>query len=104
MTQSRKIVQIATSSPGHGLRRSFGPVVVGLADDGSIWASGYNPDLDVFEPWEKLPPLPQTDEEGMGLIEERKAPKPLPKKTFLEHLADHFGKKKEEIRSLVVRK
>ncbi|HDS1721737.1 hypothetical protein NPS53_09505 [Pseudomonas putida] len=80
---ARKIIQISTISPGH----SFHPAAVALADDGSVWVAGYDPEAKDFNLWQKLPALPATDEEAARLLEERRAPKEEPQLSFWGRVA-----------------
>nr|WP_193069094.1 hypothetical protein [Pseudomonas fluorescens] len=65
---TRKIVQISAVSSGGG----YHPAVVALAEDGSVWASGFDPEAMQFRQWEPLPLLAATDDEQLRLVENQK--------------------------------
>ena len=73
---TRKITQISALSPGHSGGSSYHPGVLALADDGSVWGSGFNPETNSFDVWQKLPSLPATDEEAARLLAEQRASRP----------------------------
>ncbi len=94
---SRKIIQISAVAPGSSGGLSFHPATLALADDGTVWCAGYNPDKEQFDPWQKLRELPQTDQEALDVLAEHK-------KTLVEpqySLADAWRKRIAEIRALL---
>ena len=50
----RKLIQVSANSFG----------VVGLADDGTVWAIGANRDTQQWGVWERLPDFPRTDDDA----------------------------------------
>lgn len=64
----RKIIHIATVSPGRSQQHSYNPSVVALADDGTVWAAAFNPGSRVFDPWERLPDVPENDAEAAEIL------------------------------------
>lgn len=76
---TRKIIQISAVSPGRSGDKGYHPAVLALADDGSVWGSGFNPETKNFDQWEKLPSLPATDEEAKKLLDEQRSKREKPK-------------------------
>ncbi|QHF00494.1 hypothetical protein LCG56_29330 (plasmid) [Pseudomonas cannabina pv. alisalensis] len=83
---TRKIVQVSAVSSGGG----YHPAVVALADDGSVWASSFDPDVMQFNQWEPLPVLAATDEEQMRLVEHQKSKAAEPALGFWKRFSVRF--------------
>lgn len=83
---TRKIVQISAVSSGGG----YHPAVVALADDGSVWASGFNPEAMQFNPWEQLPVLAVTDEEQLLVVKHQKSKEAEQALGFWKRMAFRF--------------
>lgn len=83
---TRKIVQISAVSSGGG----YHPAVVALADDGSVWASGFNPKAMKFDQWEPLPVLAVTDEEQLRLVKDQKSKEAEQALGFWKRMAVRF--------------
>ncbi|MBA1306078.1 hypothetical protein [Stutzerimonas stutzeri] len=64
----RKVVQIAASSPGRSSSHGYNPGVIALVDDRSVWGAGFNPRTQTFDPWIKLPDIPDTDQEAADIL------------------------------------
>lgn len=84
---TRKIIQISTIGPGLG----YLPAAVALADDGTVWLSGFDPQKEDFSLWKKLPALPATDEEAVRLLENERAQKVQPNLSVWGRLAKFIG-------------
>ncbi|WP_155007484.1 MULTISPECIES: RCC1 domain-containing protein [Pseudomonas syringae group] len=83
---TRKIVQISAVSSGGG----YHPAVVALADDGSVWAAGFNPEAMKFDQWEPLPVLAVTDEEQLRLVKDQKSKEAEQTLGFWKRMAVRF--------------
>lgn len=84
---TRKIVQVTAVPPGSG----YCAAVVALADDGTVWASGFNPEAQGFNPWQPLPHLAATDEEALRLVDQHKVKQIDTKDGFWKRLFNPFS-------------
>ncbi|WP_162962100.1 hypothetical protein [Pseudomonas aeruginosa] len=88
---NRKIVQISAISPGRSVTKGYQPGVLALADDGSVWGAGFNPNTLSFDPWEKLPDLPGTDQEAAEILARHRAAKvEKPQLSFWQFVRQQF--------------
>ncbi|MBA1306725.1 hypothetical protein [Stutzerimonas stutzeri] len=87
---TRKIIQISAVSPGRSGDKGYHPAVLALADDGSVWGAGFNPSTKNFDPWEKLPALPATDQDAMETLQKHRDAQKQTPLTFWQQLEKRF--------------